>query len=49
MIRLQEVELDFEHMEDGTWKREDGTWSTEHGWTDRRGSRNSYLDWVDQC
>ena len=36
MVRLQEVELDFGHMEHGR---------TEHGWTDRRGSRNIYLDW----
>ena len=31
------MELDFRQMEDGTQ-------NTEHGWTDRRGSRNSYLD-----
>ena len=39
MVRLQEVELDFGHTEDGGRK-------TELGWTDRRGSRNSYLDWL---
>ena len=30
------MELDFGHTEHGT--------HTEHGWTDGRGSRNSYLD-----
>ena len=39
MIRLQEVELDFGHTEDG--RQTDG-------WTDRRGSRNSYLDTIFQ-
>ena len=39
MIRLQEVELDFGHT-DGT------TDARNHEWTDKRGSRNSYLDIV---
>ena len=39
MLRLQGVELDFGLTEDGRRK-------TEHGWTDGRGSQNSYLDIV---
>ena len=31
------VEIDFGHTEDGGRKTEDG-------WTDKRGTRNSYLD-----
>ena len=41
--KLQEVELDFRHTEDGN------TDGRTDGWTDRCGSQNSYLDITSVC